>query len=259
MRRRALAPQTRRLYLSRIRRFLTEFGRPPRALAPREVRAYVDELAADPGRGRGSVLQTLTALRFLYRETVPRPEVMVALRARPRIVPLGPPVLSRDEALRLWRAAPTDRDRVLVGLLYGSGLRLGEALAVAVGDVDRAGLRIRAAARPRPRRWVPLSPRLDPHLARLIAGRSLWARLLQSGLGRPLSSRAAQNALERAGTRAGLGRRVTPSLLRRSFAAHLLDRGAAPCAVQLWLGQSEREGGGFDEGGRGGGGGPSPL
>jgi len=130
--------RTEQVYVGWIRRFILANGkRHPRDMGASEVEGFLSQLAVQGRVAASTQNQALSALLFLYRDVlgVERPWLDGVTRAkRPARVPT---VLSRDEAMQLL-ARMDGRPWLLASLLYGSGLRLMEALRLRVKDVDFA-------------------------------------------------------------------------------------------------------------------------
>jgi integron integrase len=136
-RRRRLSRRTATAYAGWIRRYVRFHAlRHPGELGAAEVAAFLTHLAVDVGVAAATQNQALAALLFLYRDVlgIELGALPEATRARrPKRLPV---VLSRDEARRLL-AAMDGVEALVAQLLYGSGLRLLEALRLRVQDVDR--------------------------------------------------------------------------------------------------------------------------
>jgi integrase len=168
------SPRTEEAYIGWVRRFVRFHGlRHPRELGPREVAAFLSDLAT---RGRVSAStqgQALAALLFLYGEVLGTPLPMIdgVVRAkRPLRLPV---VLTRAEVTAVLDQL-TGAPRLVALVLYGSGLRLLEALRLRVKDVDLAGheLTVRSGKGDRDRRTMlpdTLAPALVQHLERVQA------------------------------------------------------------------------------------------
>ena len=164
--------------------------------------------------------------------------------------------LSEAEVLLLLDAVTGDeplarRDRVVLEILYGTGLRISELVGLSLADVDLDGGLIRAFGKGAKERIVPIG---NPALRALVAwlgpgGRPLmepdrWARrgdqeaLLLNTRGGRLSRQGAWLAVHRAGEKVGLADRLSPHVLRHSCATHMLDHGADIRAVQELLGHA---------------------
>jgi integron integrase len=136
MRERRFSERTQRAYLGWIRRYvLFHDRRDPRDMGAIEVRAFLSDLAVQRRVSASSQNQALAAMTFLYdsaiRRPLPRIDGIVAAK-RSRYVPV---VLSQREVKLLLRAMPMP-GRLCAALMYGSGLRLMECLALRVKDID---------------------------------------------------------------------------------------------------------------------------
>jgi site-specific recombinase XerC len=136
------------------------------------------------------------------------------------------------------------RDRALVELLYGAGLRVGEAVALDVRDVDVLAREVRVLGKGRKERSVPL-----PQAAREALGAWIEARRRPGYQGEPLfvslgtgrrrlGERSVRRLLARRAAAAGVADRVHPHRLRHSYATHLLDMGADLREIQELLGHA---------------------
>ena len=136
LRARHYSPRTESAYLGWIRRYVRFHGRRhPRELGAAGLSEFLSWLATDGKVAASTQNQALQALVFLYREVlgIELPQLDSVVRARrPRRVPV---VLSRDEVLRVY-AQVGGAAQLVVGLLYGCGLRLSEALDLRVKDLD---------------------------------------------------------------------------------------------------------------------------
>jgi integrase/recombinase XerD len=162
-----------------------------------------------------------------------------------------PRTLSPGEAERLIAAATgtaprTLRDRALVELLYGAGIRVSEAVGLEKGGVDLEERLVRVLGKGGKERIVPIGRPAAEALRRYLArGRPLLDRrhrpeLFLNAKGGPLTRAGAFLILRRLAERAGLEPdRVHPHLLRHSFATHLLEGGADLRTVQELLGHAD--------------------
>jgi site-specific recombinase XerD len=149
-------------------------------------------------------------------------------------------ILSGSEVLRLLAATRSAKYRALILLMYGAGLRSGEALALCVDDIDSSRMLLRVRQSKTKPRYVSMSPRV------LRALREHWrvARLRGPELfpGRGATGVPTRNGVKRALDKiqrtAGLSKHVTPHTLRHSYATHLLDMGADIRTVQVLLGHA---------------------
>ena len=157
--RRELYAATVDTYVQRVSAFARHFGRSPELLGAKEVRDFQLHLL-QRRVSWSSFNQAVCALRFLYGTTLGRPEQipLIPFGKRPKSLPS---VLSQEEVLRLLNAARPGRDRLLLQIAYGCGLRLSELAHLQVGDIDsgRMAIYVRQGNGGKDR-LVPLSQRL---------------------------------------------------------------------------------------------------
>lgn len=154
-----------------------------------------------------------------------------------------PELLSPSQVLAVIDAAPTWRDRLLISLIYGCGLRVSEACRLRWQDVDpAAGILHLPAGRLSPARQLPLPDDVLPVLSEGI-GCCAPADPVFAGArpGQALSIRMAQQIIRQAARDSGVERMVTAMTLRHSFAVHLLEMGASIRDLQERLGHRQVE------------------
>jgi site-specific recombinase XerD len=233
----AYAKTTQEDYLDTVKKLSAHFGRPLADLSREEVRSYCEHLRAQE-RSASWLKMKYAALVFLYRKTLGRPNDVSFVCWPKQRSPL-PTVLSVDEMHALLRALMHRRYQAIAMVLYGAGLRLGEALALEVSDIDgaRGVLRVRHGKGDRARE-AKLSPLLYAWL------RAYWAAerpprpylFASPRTGRPPMQATVRHALALAAEQAGLKKHVTPHVLRHCFATHLLDEGIDVRVIQVMLG-----------------------
>jgi len=231
------APSTQRLYIGHVARFASHYGRSPAEMGPEEAQAYFQHLIETKQVTWSSFNQVVCALRFLYQVTLGRPEMIPHLPF-PRQEKRLPTVLSVEEVTRFFQAVSHPRDRVALLTIYAAGLRISEVLGLKPGDIDSDRMLIHVRqGKGKKDRMVMLSPTLLEELRLYIR----WARphhWLFPGADptRPLSNRTLQRTCRLTGERAGITKKVTPHVLRHSFATHLLDAGTDLRVIQTLLG-----------------------
>ena len=224
------------------------------------------------GYARASIARRVGAIHSFYRWALSSGRLTndpSVLLGRPKVVSRLPTVLRPSEAAALAEAplaagrdpsdpsgstsgAPPDplpgavarRDRAVLELLYGSGLRVGEVAGLTVDRVDIDRGRVRALGKGSKEREVPMSDYAVDALADYLGvGRPVMAPERSRGLffnrrGKSFSERDIRTMVEQYVGRLLPGRRVTPHTLRHSFATHLLEGGADIRAVQELLGHA---------------------
>ena len=219
-----------------------------------EVRAHLAERrSGDHPLAARSISQTLSAIRafhgFLDRRCA-TPAPQLALVRGPRVKPSLPRPVSEDQARGLMQetdadphAAPWEaaRDRAVLTLLYGCGLRISEGLSLTRADAPLAET-LRILGKGGKTRLAPVLPAVrsavDAYLALQPFPLEAGDALFRARRGGPLSPRHVQATVQRLRGRLGLPPTATPHALRHSFATHLLGAGADLRSIQELLGHA---------------------
>lgn len=251
------SPRTSEAYardLARLAEFAATKGKgAPDLLAPTDLREFVyhlKDLGLAPSSIRRAVSAIHTYFKFAAGERIVARDPSTRLETPKRWRTL-PEVLSADDVERLIAAVSLDdplafRDRALLELAYGAGLRVSEWIGITVQDLALEEGVVRVFGKGSKERLVPVGRKAIGAVAmylrelrpRLEKGEGK-GRLFLNARGRPLSRMGAWGILRKYVTRAGLTTRVTPHTLRHSFATHLLEGGADLRAVQEMLGHAD--------------------
>jgi integrase/recombinase XerD len=154
-----------------------------------------------------------------------------------------PVVLSGDEIRRLLSLTANLKHRVLIGLLYGSGLRMNEARKVKIVDLDSQRLQLRVVqGKGRKDRYVVLSKLLVKGITEYLAKEKPQVYLFNGQTpGEPMGERSIQWIINEAVERAGIKKPTTCHTLRHTFATHLLENGADLFSIKEQLGHARIE------------------
>ncbi len=218
-------------------------------VTPRHIKAFLAEISSrTSARTRARKLSAIRSwCRYWLRTELVEssPAVQVRSPKRPQTLPRS---LTPDEAVGLLDAPGEDsfegyRDRAMLELAYGSGLRAAEIVGLDVADVSFDGREARVLGKGNKERIVPFGRKaevalrlyFDQRQNRAAAGESA---LFVGGRGRRLCTRTLRRRLRRRTLEMALGRHVTPHMLRHSFATHLLEGGADLRAIQEMLGHA---------------------
>ena len=230
------AAHTKGQYLKKAELLAAHFGKPVAELERDDLRGYVEHLQA-VGQSASWLKVHLAAICFLYAKTLGRPNDVSFIQWPRQHSPL-PAVVSVEEVDALFRALTDRRYQAIAMVLYGAGLRIEEALALEVTDIDgaRGVIRVRHGKGDRARE-AKLSPTLHQWLREYWkAERPPLPYLFASRAGRPPMQETVRRAFALASEQAGLKKCVKPHMLRHSFATHLLDAGTDVRVIQVMLG-----------------------
>src|SRR5947209_13374068 len=238
---RKFAPKTQHDYVQRVKNFAAFLGRSPDTASFEDVRRYQLHLAST-GVGVPTINQTVSTLRFFFRVTLKRHEIVEHTHVvhEPRKLPV---VLSQQEVARLLDAAPGLKYKAALSVAYGAGLRAAEVVSLKVSDIDSKRMVIRVEqGKGRRDRNVMLSP----HLLDLL--REWWKAGRPQGWlfpGRdpvqPMTTRQLNRACHAAAHLAEINKRVSLHTLRHSFATHLLEHNTDIRVIQVLLGHAKLE------------------
>ncbi len=235
---RGYRPKTRTEYLRWGGLFYDYYERSPLRMGEAEIREFLlyqlDVKKVKPASHKMAV----ASLKFLYGVTLGRPEVAVKI-PWPRVPHTLPDILDGTEVQALLDGLETTKHRAVVMTTYAAGMRISEACTLRTGDLDskRGLIHIRDGKRGRDR-YVMLSERLLLFLRvywklERPPGTLLFPGATQTGC---ICPEAVRKALREAAQKVGVQKRVTPHVLRHSFATHLLEAGEDIRTIQVLLG-----------------------
>jgi integrase/recombinase XerD len=255
---RRLAEHTLESYardLAGLAAFAAGEQRAPERLTRRDLEAYVRTLMSE-GKSPRSVARLVACVRGFYRFLVLHQHLAEnpALDlAAPRAWKVLPKFLSSDDVERLLRAPDTTtprgvRDRALIELLYATGLRVSELVALRRQDLHLEAGYLTTLGKGQKQRIVPVGDEAARWVTRyleearpLLVGRRISARVFVNarGGGPGISRVGFWKILKGYGKTVGISRQISPHVLRHSFATHLLERGADLRAIQMMLGHAD--------------------
>lgn len=238
---RGLRPNTIAAYEATLRRFRAYIRLRHGEIAPYEVNIpqvlmYFQHLRQECDNGDAAVQRQSTILKCFYAAMVamghldPRANPlahMPKLKAKPRKLPT---VLVEEEVERLLESPPTDivlglRDRAILTLLYGTGIRASECATLNEEDVDLSGNEIRVTGKGGHQRVIPLNPKVAEVLATYRQARGEVrprSTFFRSRRGKSMSRGAIYERVRKYARRARISKNVSPHTLRHTFATHFL-------------------------------------
>ena len=232
-----LSAHTQKRYLDRVAAFAQYFGRSPERLGPEEIRRYQLYLIQEKQLSASTLTVTVCALRFLYGTTLRR-DWSIERIPMPRVERKLPVVLSPEEVVQFFQAVHSLKYRAIFMSIYAAGLRVSEVARLKVTDIDSRRMTIRVEqGKGRKDRFVMLSPRLLEIL------RSYWKAARPSNWlfpgqikEKPISPTTISQVCREISSESKLRKRVSPHILRHSFATHLLENGVDLRKIQVLLG-----------------------
>ncbi|OLC54188.1 MAG: site-specific tyrosine recombinase XerD [Acidobacteria bacterium 13_1_40CM_4_69_4] len=239
--------------LAKFGRYLTVKGRTPRQIRQGEVNEFARRLSGQ-GLSAKSIARALNAVRMFYRYLVMEKFVSedptTQIRS-PRTLKKLPRYLTLEEVDHLL-AAPDPgsalglRDVAMVELLYATGLRVSELVSLRIRDLNLEAGYLRCVGKGNKERVVPLGRQAAQRIRAYLGGArpgilrgASHPALFLNNRGGPMSRQGFWKILKKHGRAVGLRGKLSPHVLRHSFATHLLERGADLRSVQLMLGHAD--------------------
>ena len=213
----------------------------------KKIREYLEFLSKK--YSKNSTIRKIIALRNFFRFLIKNKKILknpFEYILTPKKEKRIPGVLTENEVKTLLDSIPCDnffslRDRVIMELLYSSGIRVNELVNLNINDVDFFNEEIKVTGKGNKERIVPVGSVainfLQKYVKELKNKTNTKILFINKNKGR-LTTRAVEMIVKSYAKKAGILKRVTPHTLRHSFATHLLDRGADLRSVQELLGHS---------------------
>ena len=235
---RNLALNTQTSYVQQVSLFARHFNQSPEQLGPEDIRAYQVYLTNEKKLAPGSILIAVAALRFLYKVSLKKNwtfEDVIPAPQKPQTLPI---VLSPEEVLQFLGCVGATKHRAILTTCYAAGLRISEAIALTIPDIDSARMVIRVdQGKGQKDRYVMLSSKLREILREWWRLEKPKHWLFPGDLpGRHIGREAVELACQKAHRLCRILKPITPHSLRHAFAVHLLESGVDVRTIQLLLG-----------------------
>ncbi len=235
---RGYSEATLKNYMRQNQEFLKYVKKPTRQIKEQDLKNYVAHLMTKKRLKSASVNLAISSIKFYFNEVLKK-NIVGDLKA-PKIEKKLPIVLSMDEIKSLLEATKNTRQRLLIELLYSSGLRVSEAVKLEINDLDlyeKMGT-IRSGKGKKDRNII-LSKSFIKTLKSYLDGRKSDSKYIFNSRGKHLTERMAQMIVTESAKKASIKKRVFCHALRSSFATHLLDAGTDIRVIQVLLGHSD--------------------
>ncbi|MCX7217706.1 MAG: site-specific integrase [Burkholderiales bacterium] len=234
-----LAKRTQKVYLSAVTGIATYYHRSPDLISPDEIKQYLLHLINERHLSTSTTNQAGCALKFLYRFTLKRAQICIEIPLR-RVPEKLPECLSRQEVNDIIAGCSNLRDRALLMIAYGSGLRLSELRGLKVSDIDTARMMLRVRdGKGGKDRYSLLSPLLLSNLRSYYKRYRPTSWLFPSNDGcQPISQSMPQRLFHAAKRRAHVSKEGGIHSLRHAFATHLIESGVDLPTIKELMGHS---------------------
>jgi site-specific recombinase XerD len=255
---RGLSPLTIAAYEASLLQFRTWIeaqspGQTPDRVAARDVLAYLEHLRRERDNGASAVNRAVTVLRSFYRAIVamghlePRDNPLVGfptIKAAPRKLPV---ILDPEEVQHLLATPRLNtvigvRDRALLALFYGTGIRVSECAGLREGRVDLRALTVTVRGKGGDERTVPFNQEVAARLREYIQVRGAQlpaAPFFRSRSGKAMARGTIYERVRTTGRRARLAKPLSPHRLRHTFASHLVREGIGLVTIRDLLGHRQ--------------------
>ena len=228
-----LSPYTLRNYLDFNTQLLTHSKKQPQDIQSSDIKYFMADKMEN--RASSSVILFLSAIRFAY-STLLEKDPTIGVK-RPKNQKKIPIVLTKQEVQNLIESAQTTKSKLIMQMLYSSGLRVSEIVKIKPVDLDleeNTGW-VREGKGKKDRMFI-LSKKLSKKLDKFIKRHQDWNYIFS--ISKSLTPRNIQKIIQNSAKKAGIEKSVHPHTLRHSFATHLLDAGTDLRKIQFLLGHS---------------------
>ncbi|WP_438711167.1 site-specific tyrosine recombinase/integron integrase [Aquimarina muelleri] len=232
------ALNTCKIYISLFEKFINQYpNRDILELSEQEIRAYL-QLLIHQKKSNSYINQTINSIKFYYEVVMGMPNRFYSIE-RPRKEQKLPGVLSKEEIISMIEHTNNIKHRCIISMLYSAGLRRSELLNLKLTDIDskRMLVFIRNAKNNRDR-YSLLSEKVLKDLRNYYKQWKPKEYLFEGQKGGKYSNTSVENIIIKAAQKARIFKRVTPHMLRHSFATHLLENGTDLRYIQTLLGHS---------------------
>ncbi len=232
------ALNTCKTYIVQFEKFINHFpDKDIVALSEQEIRNYLQHLIRQ-NKSNSYINQTINSIKFYYEIVMGMPNRFYSIE-RPRKVQKLPKVISKEEIVKMIESTNNIKHRCIIGLLYSAGLRRSELLNLRLTDIDskRMLVFIRNSKNNKDR-YSLLSKTILKDLRIYYQQFKPKEYLFEGVLGGKYSAESVAKIVRNASTKSYILRKVTPQMLRHSFATHLLEDGTDIRYIQTLLGHS---------------------
>lgn len=224
-------------YIFHNAKFLDFIKKEPEHIQEQDVKSYIAHLIADKQHKPASINLAISALKFNF-EKIQGKDVLKNITP-PKSEKKLPTVLTKDEIKSLLNQIKNKKHKLLIELMYSSGLRVGEAVSIKIEDIDiNEKMGIVRSGKGRKDRNIIISERFIEKFQKYLNKNNFEEGYLFPSGESHISIRQAQKIVKNYAKKAGIKKRVFCHALRSSFATHLLEAGTDIRVIQELLGHS---------------------
>ncbi len=234
---REFSPHTIRAYLRYNKQFLKFIDKQPESIKNDDIKLFLSHLLSDKHLSANSLNLVRAALLFFYNEIL---ELNIVKIKTPKIEKTLPTVLTKKEVLNLFNATNNFKSRLMLKLLYSSGLRVSELTKLKYEDInyeEKTGL-VRQGKGKKDRMFILSQEVIDDLITFQKKQGKNKGYIFTNNKNLPISTRNIQKMIKISAKKADINKNVTPHKLRHSFATHLLEAGTDIRMIQELLGHS---------------------
>lgn len=231
------SPRSIKTYKNILTDFARFFNRPLREITSEEICMYLAHLVVDRKVSASRVAQAVSAIKFLYVKLYDREDI-VAKVDFPRKDKKLPNVMDAQDVVAVIKATTNPAHRLMLELMYGSGLRVSEVARLRVCDIDFAALAIFVRNGKGHKDRVTMFGQKSADALRELVKNKRADDFVFAGMTKnaPVSPRTIQHIFQQALARSGIRKKASCHTLRHSFATHLMERGIGLPYIKDFLG-----------------------
>ncbi|MBU2496658.1 MAG: tyrosine-type recombinase/integrase [Nanoarchaeota archaeon] len=236
LRLRGFADNTIESYVLHNKKFFEFINKKPLDVSEDDIKSFLSSLI-EKKLSAASLALVRSALKFYYEELLGR-NIFRTIKT-PKKQRKLPDVLTKEEVTKLVDSAKHKKSKLIISLLYSSGLRVSEALNMKIQDIDlheKVGY-VRQGKGKKDRIFI-LSDKLALELEDYLKNKKREEHLFPGKDGK-MTSRNVQKMIRKTAKRAGINKKVSPHTLRHSYGTHLLENGVDIRKIQILLGHSQ--------------------
>jgi integrase/recombinase XerD len=230
---------TIKTYKSYFLQFLKYFkDRKHDEISKEEINAYLLDLINNKNISGSQQNQRINAIKFYYEKVLGRAKEYYQIE-RPRKEKKLPDVISRVEVKKMIESTKNLKHKLIIELLHSAGLRRSELIDLRIEDIDSERMLIKVVdAKGKKDRYTQLSNNVRKDLWTYIREYRPGEYIIEGPAGSKYSATSIANVVRDAARHAGIQKRITPHMLRHSFATHHLESGTDLRYIQEWLGHN---------------------